>query len=457
MRGAVVWTVIALAAMAAPAWAQWPSVSNVSFSQSPNGSVGTKVDIYYDLASPNGNCTVSAKLSKDNGATFLFNVTTATGDIGPNIAPGSGKHIVWNVAADYADQNIAQARILILADDGVAFTAVPELLSVPAGDFSMGHRSDGDDATYGLDAELPVHTVALGAYSIGKYHITNAQYAAVLNWALGQGFLKTSAGAAWPGSGDVYAGGNLQLILALSQANCNIQYSGGAFAAKTRTGLPGTTVYAMDTHPVVRVSWYGAAAYCNWLSMILGLPTCYDMSTAGWPLAVAPPTSGGYRLPTEAEWERAAAWDGSKHWIYGFTSDTLSGKTHANYYDYTPNYLNPLGLSAMPYTSPVGWFNGVNISPNGSVQTLNSVSPAGCYDMTGNTWEWCHDFFLWTYYRDGGPPWSNPSGPGPVVGDYRVIRGGSWWDNGYNARTAYRSYDTAADTFYTIGFRIAKS
>lgn len=460
MRSVGVWTAIALMALAVPAWAQWPIVSNVSFSQSPNGTLGTKVEILYDLTSINGNCTVTAKLSKNNGTTFLFNISTATGDIGPNIAPGLGKRIVWDVAADYPGENITQAKILILADDGVAFAAIPELISVPSGNFSMGRRSDGDDQTYGQSAELPVHTVTLGAYSIGKYHITNAQYAAVLNWALAQGFLKTSAGAAWAGTGDVYAGDNLQLIIAVTQANCNIQYSGGAFSAKSRTGLPGTTTYAMDTHPVVRVSWYGAAAYCNWLSMIQGLPTCYDMTATGWPLVVAPPTAGGYRLPTEAEWERAAAWDGSKHWIYGFTSDTLTGKNRANYYDYTPNYINPLGLSGSPqppYTSPVGWFNGVNISPNGSVQSVNSVSPVGCYDMSGNAWEWCHDFFQWTYYTDGGPPWSNPLGPAPVVGDYRVLRGGSWWDNNYNSRTAGRSYDTAADTFNTIGFRVAKS
>lgn len=97
------------------AFGQEPVVSNVSFTQSPDGAQGTRVDVYYDLAYENGNCSVSATLSKDNGGGFPFPIISATGDIGADVAPGTGKHIVWNVAADYPGESIAQAVIRVTA------------------------------------------------------------------------------------------------------------------------------------------------------------------------------------------------------------------------------------------------------------------------------------------------------------------------------------------------------
>jgi len=220
----------------------------------------------------------------------------------------------------------------------------------------------------------------------------------------------------------------------------------------TRTGLPGTTTYSMADHPVQEISWYGAAVYCNWLSEMHGLAPVYDTGT--WDANFA---NDGYHLPTEAQWERAAAWDGAKHWIYGFTSDTLTGKNRCNYQDENPDHVNPLGLTyPTPYTSPAGWFDGVNVSPNGTIATVDSSSPIGCYDMSGNVYEWCHDAHGNDYYTNGGPPWIDPAGP--VFTSTRAVRGsgfGTFASNGH-CRTASRGpeYPTTANA--SFGFRIAR-
>lgn len=334
----------------------------------------------------------------------------------------------------------------------------PEMVSVAWCDFTMGRIATGDDATYGKGAgydwmnEDPQHQVLLGAYQLGRYDVTNLDYCAILNYALARGYLKTSGGAAWAGTGDIYAGGNLQIILNFAASYCNIQYSGGVFTSKTRVGLPGSTNYSMDTHPVIGVSWYGAVAFCNWLSQWQGLTPCYDMTTANWPLTVAPPTAGGYRLPTEAEWERAAAWKSSTHKTYGFGGDYLGTfKNRCNDATDGTAFVNPLGLTTEPYTSPVGWFNPTNVSPNGNVSTVPAPSPVGAYDMCGNAWQWVQD---WATQYSGGAV-TNPTGP--ASGVYRVARGGSWYTMYYDCRSARRSGGVPTSTNNATGFRLART
>ena len=202
----------------------------------------------------------------------------------------------------------------------------------------------------------------------------------------------------------------------------------------------------MADHPAVHVSWYGAVAYCNWLSEKLGLQPCYD--TATWNLLE--PLRNGFRLPTEAEWEHAAAWDGSKHWRYAVTSDVLASN-RANYR--TDTAADPLELVDLPYTSPVGWYNGINpvrLSTPGA-STVLAMSPRGAFDMSGNVWEWCHDYYA-TY-----PAGDQANPTGPETGAEKVLRGGSWNSFENDCRSASRAYSPPETTTYTDGFRVART
>ena len=294
----------------------------------------------------------------------------------------------------------------------------------------MGARDDGDDGEYADSDEYPRHEVTLSSYEIGKYKVTNGQYCEVLNYALSQGYLEDSDGSPYSG-GDVYYDG--KNLLEISSSSCQISYSGGSFIHESRDG------YSMENHPVVEVSWYGSVAFCNWLSEMEEKTPVYDLST--WELTDQ--FGGGYRLPTEAEWERAAAWDtssGGKHWIYGYMSDDAS-PDRMNY-----DRNNPLSLSGYPYTSPVRYYDG-------SGSTMDSPSPAGCYDMSGNVWEWCYDWYDGDYY-DGGSM-TNPTGPSGA--SHRVGRGGCWSYGAVICRTANRDGFTPSDTYGGIGFRLARS
>jgi len=329
----------------------------------------------------------------------------------------------------------------VLLPPGTEFVyAVPEMVSVPAGTFTMGNRGDGDDLAHGFGDELPRHDVTLSAYQIGKYEVTNQQVCDVFNWANSQGqFAEVNANTA-----EAFD----QELLDMNGPGCEISYSGETFVVESRDTVP------MADHPVVAISWYGAAAYCNWLSQIVGLTPVYETST--WTADFA---NDGYHLPTEAQWERAAAWDpvtpgGPKHWIYGFIGDTLTGKNRCNHQQERGNFVNPLGLTTDPYTSPVGWFDGVNVSPNGGIATQDSPSPVGCYDMSGNVSEWCHDQHEHSYYSRGGPPWEDPTGPGS--GGFRVLRGGSWGAYFDYCRSADRGGGNRHHASSWTGFRVAR-
>jgi formylglycine-generating enzyme required for sulfatase activity len=147
-------------------------------------------------------------------------------------------------------------------------------------------------------------------------------------------------------------------------------------------------------------------------------------------------------LPTEAEWEKAAR--GGLSGLRFPWGDTIS-ESQANYYgdiavysyDLGPNGYNALfDTGAYPYTSPVGYF---------------AANGYGLYDMAGNVFEWCWDWYGTPY---GQPTATNPTGP--ASGGYRVLRGGDWDDDAYSARCASRISDYPSNDYDVVGFRCVR-
>jgi len=276
--------------------------------------------------------------------------------------------------------------------------AVPAGMAViPAGDFTMGDNLDGTS-----DA-LPLHTVYVSAFYMDRYEVTKALWDDVYSWAVAHGY--------------------------------SFEYG---------------AVGKANNHPTQTVTWFESAKWCNARSEKEGKVPAYYTDAglsvryrSGW---VAPYVSwsSGYRLPTEAEWEKAARSGASgQRFPWG---DTISW-SQANYnanpsgypYDVNPTSgYNPAWTSGgTPYTTAVGSFG---------------ANAYGLYDMAGNVSEWC-----WDWYGSYSSAAQNDP-RGPTGGTSRVHRGGGWADRAPGCRTAaYRSYRAANSRFNFIGFRCVLS
>ncbi|RKX42991.1 MAG: hypothetical protein DRP64_08875 [Verrucomicrobia bacterium] len=291
---------------------------------------------------------------------------------------------------------------------------------IPAGSFQMG-----DTFGEGYSSELPVHSVYVSGFYVGKYEVTNDEMVEVMQWAHDNGKLIVSS------SSITNAQGNQQKLLDLDDVGCRITWDGSTFGIKSEKG---------SGYPCFEVSWYGSAAYCNYRSEMEERTPCYNLSD--WSCDFS---ANGYRLPTEAEWEKAARGGlNGKRFDWG---DTIN-HNYANYwangsaypYDtspYTTYTFHPSYADGdVPYSNPVGSF-----APNGH----------GLYDMVGNMWEWCSDWYDGEYYASS--PSSNPRGAS--TGLNRVMRGGCWAHNAKSCRSAGRLGGSPSDSRYFIGFRAA--
>lgn len=301
----------------------------------------------------------------------------------------------------------------VAAIDSITFApvefAAPPMVAVPAGSFTMGG---------GGHCGIEEHPVTLTHdFLIGQHEVTNLEYLTGLRWAHARGYVEVLDGEVrdtLDGSGEV--------LMDLDDPDCEIGFEDGQFGL--RDGGWGVNPH----HPVIEVRWFGAVAYCEWLSLQAGLPRAYahgdDWSCNGGD----PYGADGYRLPTDAEWEYAARYPDQRLFPWGDQDPDCSLTNFA------------------PLEQPCeGWGVAVGSYPAGA-------SSLGLVDMAGNVFEWCND---WHECDLGPAPAVNP--PGPETGTRRVLRSGGWICLALNVRTTSRSDFAPTGASNHAGFRIART
>ena len=258
------------------------------------------------------------------------------------------------------------------------------MILVPAGEFTMGSQSSDLPAA---SWEKPAHVVRLRAFLIDRYEVPNARYRQFL-----------------------------EEIRIFGHRSCDPSEPPGKDHAPGELAMRGTE-WNQSAQPVTEVDWWDAAAYCAW---------------------------AGGRLPTEAEWEKAAR--GTDGRAYAWGNDPPGASRQGNFADLSFKYRNPDWTWIVPkyddghaFVAPIGSYPG-------------GASPYGAEDMAGNVWEWVSDWYGPEYYRTSPP--ADPRGP--ATGTHRVVRGGSWNDAGWDLRVASRLKFPPDFRTRTVGFRCAQ-
>ncbi len=339
-----------------------------------------------------------------NLATAVSNglFTTAI-DFGPAVFTGSTDWLEIAVRTNGGNrftalaprQQVTPVPYAIKAGAAASLAIPSGMALIPVSTFTMGDSLDGEgDATpIGVTVSALYTDVNLVSYS---------QWQSVYYWATNQGFGFVNAGSA-----------------------------------------------NAPNHPVQTVDWYDTVKWCDARSQQAGLTPAYytdagltqaytngevDAVFVNW-------TANGYRLPTEAEWEKAArgGLSGQRFPWGNVITETLAnyyGDTTDLSYDVGPDGLNPIGSlgGTSPATSPVGSF---------------AANGYGLYDMAGNVFEWCWDWY--------GTPYAGGSDPrGPASGNNRVLRGGYWNGKASDSRCAYRLNGLPSIANENIGFRCVR-
>ncbi len=292
------------------------------------------------------------------------------------------------------------ASTAILARTRAAPHLIPEMVWVQAGSFQRG-----DEVGDLWDGSRPVHPVTLTYnFWIGKYEVTFAEY--------------------------------------------------DDFCAETGRRQAYDQRWGRESRPVINVDWWDARDYCNWLSEREGLSPAYnragDLLDAHGDVTTDITQVQGYRLPTEAEWEYAASGGHAalplppRHRFSG--SDDVDEV--AWYFGNSGDYIFTGVSLGFDYTS-----HGASHIEGKSTQPVGQKAPneLGLHDMSGNVWEWCHDWY--GEYTDEGL--INPIGP--PSGHVRVMRGGSWIFGANDCRVGNRFYRSRHDRLFRLGFRVART
>ncbi|MCL2831807.1 MAG: formylglycine-generating enzyme family protein [Treponema sp.] len=359
-----------------------------------------------------GNLAVSANVTMGASLSYQWYSNTMNSNTGGTVITGATstsfpiptgitKTTIYfcEVRANLAAPVRTNPAIVILTSTSTSSAAIV-MVSIPAGSFTMGSPTSEP----GRDIDETQHTVTLtNGFSIGKYPVTQGQYKAVMS-DINPSSFKTAV-------------------------------------------LPETNT---DNRPVENVSWYDALVFCNKLSDLEDLTPAYSIggstnttdwgtvptsNNTTWNNAVVVSGTTGYRLPTEAQWEYACRAGTTTAFNWG--TNTISS-SQANYDARTVDACNlTAGTTYLGRTTSV-----VGL---GSLSYL--ANAWGLYDMHGNVWEWC-----WDWYGSYTGDITDPTGA--VSGSLRVIRGGSWNNYGQFLRSAFRGYYNPYGRSYNFGFRV---
>lgn len=264
----------------------------------------------------------------------------------------------------------------------------PGFVLIPPGEFVRG--------TADVEASAPPHAVRLTrGFLLGRTEVTVGEFEAFV------------AATAW-------------VTDAEKRGRGGVDNGNGERAGVTWTAPP---FPQRADHPVVEVSWRDATAYADWRSAQDGLPACYAED-------IRPLDCGGWRLPTEAEWEWAAR---------GSSLEALPGVT-----------TTARGCEPDPALGSVAW---TCSNSGGGTHPVGSLEPnaRGLHDLHGNVWEWVHDWF------DDYPSGELVDPAGPASESDKVIRGGGWGSRTSDVTATVRADDPPDAAFDNLGFRLART
>ena len=372
------------------------------------------------------------------GDSFLHGET----DVVLHDMPAGQYTIIWTAVKEWtgpapAKRTLLANRTLVLHGEYLDKAPDASFALLSTGGFVMGSEGgrtiitpgDPPDTTVipaemGRDSDEHRHHVGLGkGFYLGKWEITNQEFVELGNWAITNKAATTTENSML----DALDGSTVELIN-FDFPDTPIDVQEGTLRLKKPEDA---------ARPLIEVTWYGAASYCDWLSLDEGLIRAYehvDWTINGGDVY----NSTGYRLPTEAEWEYACR--------AGTQTAFSSGAIET-------------GSCDEAVLDGVAWFCGNADGKSHDVGT-KAANLWGLFDMHGNVWEWCNDYY--GQYEVPEPPEDDPDAiiyvidpVGPVEGANRVVRSGRFLLSSTMCRSAGRLMGAPDFRGINIGFRVA--